>query len=242
MAMRDHIPGIEYRFNNPVLLETALTHRSRGSSNNERLEFLGDAVLGFVVASNLFELDPASSEGDLSRLRSRVVRRETLAGLAANVKLGDYLLLGEGELKSGGYLRLSILADALEAVFGAIYLDGGFAACEKVITVICRPVIESLPDADQLKDPKTHLQEWMQAQGRPLPEYDLVAEQGAEHAKRFTIEVRLPDSGERIQAGGGSRRKAEQSAADKMLSECGEKNSCAKKVINHSMYGLAMWC
>lgn len=217
MAMPDHIPGIDYRFEDTALLQAALTHRSRSNSNNERLEFLGDAILNFVVASRLYELKPESDEGDLSRLRSRVVRGETLAELASSLKLGDHLLLGEGELKSGGYLRHSILADALEAVFGAIYLDGGFAACETVIKTICEPVISGLPDAEELKDPKTRLQEQMQATARSLPEYMLVREEGAEHAKTFTIRVRLTENQMEAEASGSSLRKAEQAAAAKML-------------------------
>ena len=125
-------------------------------------------------------------------------------------------------MKSGGFRRGSILADALEAVFGAIYLDGGIEACESVIQAVCGPVIAGLPDAEELKDPKTRLQEWMQARGRPLPEYELILEEGAEHAKRFSIRVRLPDSGTEAEATGNSRRKAEQSGAAKMLQEIGE--------------------
>jgi ribonuclease-3 len=213
------IPGVPYRFNEPALLQEALTHRSRGQLNYERLEFLGDSILNFVVASRLFALRPNDSEGDLSRLRSRVVRGDTLAALAADLKLGDYLVMGEGELKSGGFKRSSILADALEAVFGAIYLDGGFEACEAVIRHICDPVIRGLPDAEALKDPKTRLQEWMQARGRPLPEYDLLKEEGAEHAKRFFVRCRLPDSGREVEAEGKSRRNAEQKAASGVLDE-----------------------
>ncbi len=224
MVMNNQIPGIDYRFKDAALLKTALTHRSRGSSNNERLEFLGDSILNFVVASRLYELRPDASEGALSRLRSRVVRGETLAELASNLKLGDHLLLGEGELKSGGYLRHSILADALEAIFGAIYLDGGFAACAAVIRDVCESVITGLPDAEDLKDPKTRLQELMQAQARPLPEYSLVREEGAEHAKKFTIRVRLTDAGDGLEATGSSRRKAEQSAAAKMLIQLSEQS------------------
>ena len=220
--MSTHIPGINYRFRDPELLREALTHRSRGSNNNERLEFLGDSILGFVVASRLFELRPQNSEGDLSRLRSRVVRGETLAMMATELKLGDHLLMGEGELKSGGYLRHSILADALEAVLGAIYLDGGFEAAEEVIRTLCEPVISALPDAEELKDPKTRLQEKMQAGAHPLPEYRLVREEGAEHAKKFTIQVRLPHTGVTVEATGNSRRKAEQSAADKLLKQIDE--------------------
>ncbi len=217
--MRTQIPGVNYRFNDGSLLEAALTHRSRGSANNERLEFLGDSILSFVVSSQLYDINPQSSEGDLSRLRSRVVRGETLAALAAGIKLGEHLLLGEGELKSGGYLRHSILEDALEAVFGAIYLDGGFEACATVIRDICAPVINELPSAEELKDPKTRLQEMMQAKGRPLPEYELMAEQGAEHAKQFTVRVRLADTEQMMDAKGNSRRKAEQSAAARVLTQ-----------------------
>ncbi|MFT5139539.1 MAG: ribonuclease-3 [Lysobacterales bacterium] len=219
MEKRNHIPGINYRFNDPCLLQAALTHRSRSKSNNERLEFLGDGILNFVVASRLYELNPNNNEGDLSRLRSRVVRGETLSQLAVKLKLGDYLLLGEGELKSGGFRRNSILGDALEAVLGAIYIDGGFEACETVIRTICEPVIANLPDAEDLKDPKTKLQEQMQATARALPMYDLVREEGAEHAKKFTIRARLYDPDMEVEASGSSRRKAEQLAAAMMLSK-----------------------
>lgn len=217
--MTHQVPGIDYRFKDESLLEVALTHRSRGTTNNERLEFLGDAILNFVVADRLFKLKPGASEGDLSRLRSRVVRGDTLANLAAGLKLGDQLLLGEGELKSGGYRRHSILADALEAVLGAIYVDGGFSACAEVIREICDPVIASLPEAELLKDPKTRLQEWVQARSRPLPEYRLIAEVGAEHAKKFTVHCILPDSSDVAEAIGDSRRKAEQAAAAEMLDQ-----------------------
>jgi ribonuclease-3 len=214
-----NIPGIPYTFREPALLQEALTHRSCGQRNYERLEFLGDSILNFVVASRLFDLRPTDSEGELSRLRSRVVRGDTLASLATGLNLGNHLIMGEGELKSGGYKRQSILADALEAIFGAIYLDGGFEACRAVIRHVCDPVISHLPDAEKLKDPKTRLQEWMQARGRPLPEYDLLREEGAEHAKRFHVRCRLPDSGREVEAEGASRRKAEQRAAAGVLGE-----------------------
>lgn len=213
------IPGIPHSFKDESLLNEALTHRSLGQVNYERLEFLGDAVLNFVVASRLFALRPDVQEGSLSRLRSRVVRGETLARVARGLRLGEHLRLGEGELKSGGYLRNSILADALEAVLGAVYLDGGFPACEEVIRTLFDPVIEHLPDAESLKDPKTRLQEWLQARGRPLPEYALVAETGAEHAKQFRVLCRLADTGRQQEALGNSRRKAEQAAADGMLKQ-----------------------
>lgn len=216
------LPGIQYRFIDPGLLREALTHRSLGAVNNERLEFLGDSILNFVVAGRLYELRPQATEGELSRLRSRVVRGDTLAELAAQLRLGDHLRLGEGELKSGGFKRQSILADALEALFGAIYLDGGFEACSAVIREVCEPVILVLPDAEALKDPKTRLQEWLQARGRPLPEYQLIREEGADHAKHFVVACRVPDSGEQSQAEGSSRRKAEQSAASILLGRLNE--------------------
>jgi ribonuclease-3 len=214
-----NLPGIPYTFKDAELLREALTHRSRGDLNYERLEFLGDSVLNFVVASRLFELRPQDSEGELSRLRSRVVRGDTLARLAVELKLGDHLILGEGELKSGGFKRQSILADALEALFGAIFIDGGFEPCRKVIQHICDPVILALPDAETLKDPKTRLQEWLQGRGRPLPDYLLLKEEGAEHAKRFLVSCRLTDDGCEVEAWGGSRRKAEQAAAEAVLQQ-----------------------
>lgn len=213
----NELPGIDHRFSDATLLTEALTHRSRSNQNNERLEFLGDAVLNFIIASELFHQRPGDNEGSLSRLRSRVVRGETLARVARRLELGDHLRMGEGELKSGGFLRASVLADALEAVLGAVYLDGGFEAATRVIQDLFGEVVRDLPDAESLKDPKTRLQEWLQANGRPLPVYDLVAEEGAEHAKRFTVRCRLEDSGFEAEATGTSRRKAEQAAADAVL-------------------------
>jgi len=213
----DGLPGIDHRFSDARLLTEALTHRSHSNGHYERLEFLGDAVLNFVIAAELFDRRPDDDEGSLSRLRSRVVRGETLARVARRLKLGDHLRMGEGELKSGGYLRDSVLADALEAVLGAIYLDGGYEAAARVIRGVFGPVVDSLPDAESLKDPKTRLQEWLQARGRPLPVYELVGEEGAEHAKRFHVTCRLEDSGYEAGATGTSRRKAEQSAAEAVL-------------------------
>ena len=207
------VPGIPYQFKAPELLALALTHRSVGKLNNERLEFLGDSVLNFVVSERLFNLRPDNNEGDLSRLRARVVRGNTLAKFAAGLKLGDYIKLGEGELKSGGFKRDSILADALEAVLGAIFLDGGFEPCKLVILHICDPFIAGLPDASELKDPKTRLQEWLQGQGEALPEYVLLADDGPPHKKKFLIECISDAAGIRVTGNGGSRRKAEQAAA-----------------------------
>jgi ribonuclease-3 len=213
----DSIGGISYRFENPQLLIEALTHRSIGSINYERLEFLGDSVLNLVISYRLFELRPDAQEGDLSRMRARLVRGTTLAKIAAGINLGKYLNLGEGERKSGGFRRASILADAFEAILGAIFLDGGYDACRAEILRQFDPLIEDLPEADDLKDPKTRLQEWLQARGRPLPQYDLVREEGADHAKQFTVQVRLTDDPGLFEATGGSRRKAEQAAAAAIL-------------------------
>jgi ribonuclease-3 len=215
----DSIGGISYRFENPQLLTEALTHRSIGSINYERLEFLGDSVLNLVISYRLFELRPDAREGDLSRMRARLVRGTTLAKIAAGINLGKYLNLGEGERKSGGFRRASILADAFEAILGAIFLDGGYDACRAEILRQFDPLIEDLPEADDLKDPKTRLQEWLQALGRPLPQYDLVREEGADHAKQFTVQVRLTDDPSLVEATGGSRRKAEQAAAAAILEQ-----------------------
>lgn len=207
------IPGIPYRFNDPELLKLALSHRSIGQCNNERLEFLGDSILNFVVAARLYVLNNKNNEGELSRLRARVVRGDTLAELAAALKLGDYVKLGEGELKSGGFKRGSILADTLEAIFGAIYLDGGFKPCEQAILHVCNPFIALLPDADDLKDPKTRLQEWLQGRGYSLPEYSVLSEQGPSHKKQFLVQCIAKPAGINVNGTGGSRQKAEQAAA-----------------------------
>ena len=207
------IPGIPYRFKEPELLELALSHRSTGRLNNERLEFLGDSVLNFVVSARLYDLDANSNEGDLTRLRARVVRGSTLAELAAGLKLGDYIKLGEGEQKSGGFKRNSILANTLEAIFGAIYLDGGFESCAEVVRHVCDPFISQLPDAEKLKDPKTRLQEWLQGHGHPLPEYTVLNEEGPPHRKQFLVECVSKAVGFRVTGKSSSRRKAEQIAA-----------------------------
>ena len=211
------IPGIPYSFSDPDLLSLALSHRSVGRVNNERLEFLGDSILNFVVSARLFDLKPSDNEGELSRLRARVVRGESLAKLAQAIKLGDFIKLGEGELKSGGYKRSSILADALEAVFGAIYLDGGFAACEAAILHICNPMIADLPDAQELIDPKTRLQEWLQAKGFGLPVYTLLSEKGPPHKKHFLIQCEASAVDIKLTGSGSSSKKAQQAAASAVL-------------------------
>ena len=207
------IPGIPYRFEDPELLALALSHRSVGRTNNERLEFLGDSVLNFVVSARLFHIGADNNEGALSRLRARVVRGDTLAKLAAALNLGDHIKLGEGELKSGGYKRNSILADTLEAIFGAIYIDGGYESCERVIRHVCDPYIAELPDANELKDPKTRLQEWLQGHAFALPEYTLLSESGPPHKKQFLIQCAAEAAGINVTGKGASRQKAEQDAA-----------------------------
>lgn len=215
--MRDSVKGIDYLFKDPQLLREALTHRSLGAGNNERLEFLGDSVLNLVIAMRLYESRPGAQEGDLSRMRARLVRGSTLAEVAGAIELGQQIKLGEGELKSGGFRRASILADAFEALLGAIFIDGGYAACQDVVLKLFGPLIDGLPEAEDLKDPKTRLQEWLQGRGRALPQYTLVGEEGADHAKQFHVACRLTDDGTEVQASGRSRRKAEQAAASLVL-------------------------
>jgi ribonuclease-3 len=215
--MIDRIPGVDYRFRDPGLLERALTHRSAGQGNYERLEFLGDSVLDLVVAEHLIQLHPKAPEGDLSRMRSRLVRGESLKEIAARLDLGQFVRLGSGERKSGGRRRASILGDALEALMGAVYLDGGFEACRKVILDLIQPAVESLPDIEELKDAKTRLQEFLQGLGRGLPRYELVGESGADHDKEFTLRCTVDDSELAATASGSSRRKAEQAAAEALL-------------------------
>ncbi|MCA1779329.1 MAG: ribonuclease III [Xanthomonadaceae bacterium] len=207
------LAGIEFEFRRPELLSQALTHRSLGNPHNERLEFLGDAVLNLVVADLLFRHRPDAPEGDLSRLRARLVREQTLAEIARELSLGDAVRLGPGELKSGGFLRASILSDALEAIIGAVYLDGGYAAADQVVSTLMLPRLQQLPDAEALKDPKTRLQELLQSRGLGLPVYEVVEEHGQDHNRRFTVHCRVPQMEQPLEAAAGSRRKAEQAAA-----------------------------
>lgn len=209
--------SLGYECRDPALFEAALTHRSAAGVHNERLEFLGDAVLNCVIAMLVFREFAAANEGDLSRLRASLVSGESLATIAAELGLGLWVRLGSGELKSGGFRRKSILADALEAVFGAIYLDAGFDAAAAVIERLFAPRLQRLPSADELKDPKTRLQEALQARGLNLPEYAVRAVTGAAHAQRFTVRCRVASAGIETSGEGGSRRTAEQSAAQAAL-------------------------
>lgn len=206
-----------YRFDDPGLLEQALTHRSLGSCNNERLEFLGDAILGFVVAELLYQTEPEAHEGRLTRLRAHLVRRETLAAIAREVELGEVLRLGPGEKKSGGRGRDSILADAFEALIGAIYLEAGLASCRDVLESL---YAERLADATRevgLKDAKTRLQEALQGRGLGLPRYVVVKREGAAHDQSFTVECQVDAVADPVTGTGTSRRKAEQDAASRAL-------------------------
>ncbi len=210
--------SIGYLFRDSALLTQALTHRSAGSPHNERLEFLGDAALNFVVAARLFARFPRVSEGDLSRMRARLVREETLAEIAGEIALADYLILGPGEVRSGGARRDSIRADALEAVLGAAYLDGGFAAAEGIVLLLLETRINDQLGDTELRDPKTRLQEFLQGKGRPLPVYSLVEEKGQAHERRFVACCRVSGV-EATEAEDSSRRKAEQQAATLMLAQ-----------------------
>lgn len=207
--------ALGYTCNNPRLLTEALTHRSAAGTHNERLEFLGDAILNFVIAAELFRAYPQATEGELSRLRASLVKQDALAALARLLALGDYLQLGAGELKSGGFRRDSILADALEAVFGAVYLDSDLETCRDLILRLYRDLLASLPTADALIDPKTRLQEYLQARQRALPVYHILEVTGAAHAQCFTVECSIDNL--RTVAVATSRRKGEQEAARRAL-------------------------
>lgn len=209
-------------FADRALLQRALTHRSAGGAHYERLEFLGDALLNFVIGEAAYSAWPKAAEGDLSRWRASLVCEDTLARLAKNLQLGDQLRLGTGELKSGGFRRESILADALEALFGAVYLDGGFEPARAVVLRQFQPLLDDPPEADSLKDSKTRLQEALQAVPRPLPEYAVLSEHGPPHRRVFRVSCRLPDSGEQTEAGGASRKQAEQDAARLMIEKLKE--------------------
>jgi len=208
---------IGYAFADPALLEIALTHRSAGGLHNERLEFLGDAILGFVIADELYRRFPRADEGQLSRLRAGLVRKDSLARLARELELGHYLHLGPGESRSGGQSRDSTLADTLEALFAAIYLDGGYSPAREMVLALFRPRLEALTTEQVLKDPKTRLQEHLQANKLELPEYRILEVSGEQHAQRFTVRCSLRVLGLQSTGAGRSRRRAEQEAAKQLL-------------------------
>lgn len=216
--------AVGYHFTDGALLAAALTHRSVSGRNNERLEFLGDGILNFVIADELFHRRPDHQEGELSRLRASLVNRASLARIGRELALGDYLRLGSGELKSGGHRRESILADAVEAIFGAIYLDADFATCRRCIVRLYQARLEDLPDVDQLKDPKTRLQEYLQGARLPLPSYELLQVSGQAHAQTFRVACRVEGLEAHSTGSASSRRKAEQAAAQALLRQLTEKD------------------
>jgi len=210
---------IGYQFNDMALLDCALTHRSASKNHYERMEFLGDSILSFVISEELFKRFPEATEGELSRLRAHLVKGDTLSVLAAALELGDFLRLGSGELKSGGFRRKSILADVLESLIGAVFLDGGLAPAKRFILDVLGEKISGIDLSNELKDPKTRLQELLQAKGMSLPEYEIVTATGQAHKQTFEVvcHVKLLDTP--VYGKGSSRRKAEQTAASLVLEQ-----------------------
>ena len=205
-----------HHFEDPVCLEHALSHRSTGPDNNERLEFLGDSVIGFIITFELYQRHPDAREGDLSRLRASLVNGETLASMATDLGVSDYLLLGVGEQKSGGKLRHSILADALEAIVGAIFIDGGPEVCKRCVLSWYGERVDDLSKLTPIKDAKSKLQEWLQARKLPLPEYT-VKVSGEAHAQTFVISCQVTGLSHSSEGTSTTRRKAEQMAAERFL-------------------------
>jgi ribonuclease-3 len=209
--------SLNYEFHDADLLRLALTHRSAAGGNNERLEYLGDAVLDAVVSEIIYPQKPDADEGVLSRLRSYLVKDSALAELAADLGIGRYIILGPGEKKTGGHRRESILADALEALFGAVYLDSGFDAAKALICTAYGKRFQELPDGSDLRDPKTALQELLQARQLELPEYRMEHVSGKAHQQLFEMSCSIAGTAHRTNGSGGSRRDAEQQAAARML-------------------------
>lgn len=204
---------LDYEFSNVSLLHEALTHRSAGSTNNERMEFLGDSVLNFVISHELYKMYPDMREGDLSRLRASLVNGDTLAEIGLELKLGDYITLGVGELKSGGHRRTSILADCVESIIGAVYCDSDFNRCRTLILRLYINKLKNIPDVQTLKDPKTRLQELLQSRQHQLPQYEVVNVTGKAHDQTFEVTCSILNPVITTQGTGRSRRKAEQNAA-----------------------------
>jgi len=218
-AINNLLKKLEYSFNDIELLNEALTHRSYAAKNNERLEFLGDGILNFVIAHELFKQYPDVQEGDLSRLRANLVNKESLAVIAKQIELGDVIRLGSGELKSGGFRRPSILADAVESIFGAVYCDGGFEPCRELIVRLYANRLSSPTDLQSLKDPKTQLQELLQSRRFALPDYQVTNVTGQAHAQIFHVRCNIKPMNIDVSGEGKSRRKAEQVAAEKAIAE-----------------------
>jgi len=211
---------LDYQFKHLDLLEQALTHRSHSrNNNNERLEFLGDSVLNLVISEHIYQRQPEADEGELSRIRSSLVKQEALARVARDIGLGDFIYLGGGELKSGGFRRASILSDTLEAIIGAIYLDSGFKPARNTVLFLYRDYLLTLPDTDTLKDSKTRLQEYLQSKQIDLPEYTVIKTTGKSHDQVFTIICSVEMLQLQSKGTGSSRKKAEQDAAKKVLDQ-----------------------
>lgn len=206
-----------YQFTDVALLEAALTHRSMHIINNERLEFLGDSLLNFLIAEKLYRTCQQASEGDLSRLRASLVKGETLAELAQELDLSQYLRVGPGEIRSGGNLRHAMLADAVEAILGAIYLDGGIESCRKCLLQWYDERITQVAMRTPIKDPKTTLQEWLQAKKHNVPIYVILARKGKSHEQTFEVQCHVTAFNLTTQGKGNNRRQAEQEAAQAML-------------------------
>lgn len=208
---------LEYQYQDITLLKRALTHRSVGSKNNERLEFLGDSLVNFMIADALYHQFTSISEGDLSRIRAFLVKGETLAKIGREYGLSDYLMLGPGELKSGGYRRESILADSVEAIIASVYEDGGLDACRSFVERLYEKRLKELDPARVGKDPKTRLQELLQSNREDLPEYTVMTVDGPAHAQEFTVSCYVAKLNRKFEASATSRRKAEQLAAEQAL-------------------------
>lgn len=213
--------AFSYKFKDDSLAKLALTHCSADPVNNERLEFLGDAILGFTIAAQLYKLYPDASEGDLSRMRASLVNQQSLANIATGLKLGDLLILGPGELKSGGRQRESILSDAVEAVFGAVYLDGGLEACSKVILSVYGDMTVPTGEQDKRKDAKTRLQELLQSKSLALPVYEIITIDGEAHQQTFVVNCQIALLKKATKGVGSNRKIAEQQAAERALQALG---------------------
>lgn len=221
--MNELAKKLDYKFKDSKFLKIALTHRSKSVDNNERMEFLGDAVVNFVIAEILYQQFPKASEGDLSRFRATLVNRDTLADLAKEFDMGQYLILGPGEMRSGGNERSSILSCAMEAVIGAVYMDGGFDAARACIVKWYQPWLQNLSNAADHKDPKTLVQEYLQSQRMPLPIYTVEEIEGEAHQQRFTVSCQVEGSDKKTYGKGTSRRRAEQDAAQLMIEKLKKK-------------------
>lgn len=207
-----------YQFRDPAKADLALRHRSAGSTHNERLEFLGDAMIGLAVAEMLYAMRPELDEGDLTRMRASLVNGRALASMARELELGELLTMGTGERHGGGFQRRSTLADGFEAVIGAVFLDAGYVRTHELLKRLFAAPLEALPDPEQLKDPKTRLQELLQGRGLALPAYSVVGSSGPDHAREFRAECRVPELALAAHGRGSSRRAAEQAAAAEVIS------------------------